>query len=116
MALFNNDEKKVKELDKQVSKKMGFDKILPVAGQIYTRKIDSQISDVLSGIAQSAHKLSNDIRLLHNLREIEEPFGKKQIGSSAMPYKRKGLLTILRTGDLCCRKCLLQQTQCSTLS
>ncbi len=88
MALFNNDEKKVKDLDKQVSKKMGFDKVLPVAGQIYTRKIDSQISDVLSGIAQSAHKLSNDIRLLHNLREIEEPFGKKQIGSSAMPYKR----------------------------
>ena len=88
MALFNNDEKKVKQLDRQISKKMGFDKILPVAGQIYTRKIDSQISDVLSGIAQSAHKFANDIRLLHNLREIEEPFGKKQIGSSAMPYKR----------------------------
>ena len=88
MALFNNDEKKVKQLDRQISKKMGFDKILPVVGQIYTRKIDSQISDVLSGIAQSAHKLANDIRLLHNLREIEEPFGKKQIGSSAMPYKR----------------------------
>ena len=88
MALFNNDEKKVKQLDRQISKKMGFDKILPVTGQIYTRKIDSQISDVLSGIAQSAHKFANDIRLLHNLREIEEPFGKKQIGSSAMPYKR----------------------------
>jgi len=88
MVLFNNDEKKVKQLDRQISKKMGFDKILPVAGQVYTRKIDSQISDVLSGIAQSAHKLANDIRLLHNLREIEEPFGKKQIGSSAMPYKR----------------------------
>ena len=88
MALFNNDEKKVKQLDRQISKKMGFDKILPVVGQIYTRKIDSQISDVLSGIAQSAHKFANDIRLLHNLREIEEPFGKKQIGSSAMPYKR----------------------------
>ncbi|MFQ5788547.1 MAG: adenylosuccinate lyase, partial [Thermodesulfobacteriota bacterium] len=88
MALFNNDEKKVKQLDRQVSKRMGFDKILPVAGQVYTRKIDSQISDVLSGIAQSAHKFANDIRLLHNLREIEEPFGKKQIGSSAMPYKR----------------------------
>ena len=88
MVLFNNDEKKVKQLDRQISKKMGFDKILPVAGQIYTRKIDSQISDVLSGIAQSAHKFANDIRLLHNLREIEEPFGKKQIGSSAMPYKR----------------------------
>lgn len=88
MVLFNNDEKKVKQLDRQISKKMGFDKILPVSGQIYTRKIDSQISDVLSGIAQSAHKFANDIRLLHNLREIEEPFGKKQIGSSAMPYKR----------------------------
>ena len=88
MVLFNNDEKKVKQLDRQISKKMGFDKILPVTGQIYTRKIDSQISDVLSGIAQSAHKFANDIRLLHNLREIEEPFGKKQIGSSAMPYKR----------------------------
>ena len=88
MVLFNNDEKKVKQLDRQISKKMGFDKILPVTGQIYTRKIDSQISDVLSGIAQSAHKFANDIRLLHNLREIEEPFGRKQIGSSAMPYKR----------------------------
>jgi adenylosuccinate lyase len=88
MALFNRDEKKVKQLDQQVSKKMGFDKILPVAGQVYTRKIDSQISDVLSGIAQSAHKFANDLRLLHNLKEIEEPFGKNQIGSSAMPYKR----------------------------
>ncbi|MEK6765934.1 MAG: adenylosuccinate lyase [Planctomycetota bacterium] len=88
MALFNNDENKVKQLDRQISKKMGFDKVLPITGQIYTRKIDSQVSDVLSGIAQSAHKFANDIRLLHNLREIEEPFGKKQIGSSAMPYKR----------------------------
>ncbi len=88
MVLFNNDEKKVKQLDRQISKKMGFEKVLPITGQIYTRKIDSQISDVLSGIAQSAHKFANDIRLLHNLREIEEPFGKKQIGSSAMPYKR----------------------------
>jgi adenylosuccinate lyase len=88
MVLFNNDEKKVKQLDRQISKKMGFDKVLPITGQVYTRKIDSQISDVLSGIAQSAHKFANDLRLLHNLREIEEPFGKKQIGSSAMPYKR----------------------------
>ncbi|ODS32651.1 MAG: adenylosuccinate lyase [Candidatus Scalindua rubra] len=88
MALFNNDEDKVKQLDRKIAKKMGFDKILPITGQIYTRKIDSQISDVLSGIAQSAHKFASDIRLLHNLREIEEPFEKKQIGSSAMPYKR----------------------------
>ncbi|MEE9259816.1 MAG: adenylosuccinate lyase [Candidatus Scalindua sediminis] len=88
MALFNNDEEKVKRLDKEIAKKLGFDKIFPVTGQIYSRKVDSQISDVLSGIAQSAHKFANDIRLLHNLREIEEPFEKQQIGSSAMPYKR----------------------------
>ncbi len=88
MVLFNNDEEKVKRLDKEIAKKLGFDKIFPVTGQIYSRKVDSQISDVLSGIAQSAHKFANDIRLLHNLREIEEPFEKQQIGSSAMPYKR----------------------------
>ncbi len=88
MALFNNNEEKVKRLDKEIAKKMGFDKVFPITGQIYPRKVDSQISDVLSGIAQSAHKFANDIRLLHNLREVEEPFGKKQIGSSAMPYKR----------------------------
>ena len=88
MALFNNDEEKVKRLDRDVARKMGFDKVFPITGQIYTRKVDSQISDVLSGIAQSAHKFANDIRLLHNLREMEEPFEKQQIGSSAMPYKR----------------------------
>jgi adenylosuccinate lyase len=88
MALFNNDEEKVKRLDIEIAKKMGFDKVFPITGQIYTRKVDSQISDVLSGIAQSAHKFANDIRLLQNLREIEEPFEKQQIGSSAMPYKR----------------------------
>lgn len=88
MTLFNNDEEKVKRLDREVAKKMGFDKLFPITGQIYSRKVDSQITDVLSGIAQSAHKFANDIRLLHNLREIEEPFGEKQIGSSAMPYKR----------------------------
>jgi adenylosuccinate lyase len=88
MALFNNDEEKVKRLDREVARKMGFDKVFPITGQIYTRKVDSQISDVLSGIAQSAHKFANDIRLLHNLREMEEPFEKQQIGSSAMPYKR----------------------------
>jgi adenylosuccinate lyase len=88
MALFNNDEEKVKRLDREIAKKMGFDKVFPITGQIYTRKVDSQISDVMSGIAQSAHKFANDIRLLHNLREMEEPFEKQQIGSSAMPYKR----------------------------
>ncbi|GJQ58644.1 MAG: adenylosuccinate lyase [Candidatus Scalindua sp. AMX11] len=88
MSLFGNDEEKVKLLDKEIAHKMGFKKLFPITGQIYPRKADSQIADVLSGIAQSAHKFSNDIRLLQNLREIEEPFGKKQIGSSAMPYKR----------------------------
>jgi adenylosuccinate lyase len=71
-----------------VVKKMGFTKLLPVSGQTYTRKIDSQIASILSGIAQSAHKFANDIRLLQHLKEIEEPFEKDQIGSSAMAYKR----------------------------
>lgn len=88
MALFNNDEEKVKRLDREIAKKMGFDKVFPITGQIYTRKVDSQISDVLSGIAQSAHKFANDVRLLQNLKEMEEPFERQQIGSSAMPYKR----------------------------
>ena len=88
MALFNNDEKKVKLLDKEIARKMGFDKIFPITGQTYSRKLDSQVLDVMSGIAQSAHKFANDMRLLHNLKEMEEPFEKQQIGSSAMPYKR----------------------------
>ncbi|MCP5003790.1 MAG: adenylosuccinate lyase [Planctomycetes bacterium] len=88
MSLFGNDEEKVKSLDMVIARKMGFDKLFSITGQIYPRKADSQIADVLSGIAQSAHKFANDVRLLQNLREIEEPFGQKQIGSSAMPYKR----------------------------
>jgi adenylosuccinate lyase len=88
MALFNNDSEKVKALEKAVAEKMGFDSIIAVSGQTYTRKIDFNILSVLSGIAQSAYKMCNDIRLLANLREIEEPFGKSQIGSSAMAYKR----------------------------
>lgn len=88
LELFNGDYDKVKELDKRLSEKFGFNKIQTVSGQTYDRKIDSQILDVLSGIAQSAHKFTNDIRLLQNLKEIEEPFEKSQIGSSAMAYKR----------------------------
>lgn len=88
LKLFDNDSEKVKELDKKVAKKMGFDKTYPVTGQTYTRKLDSEVLNVLSGIAQSLHKITNDIRLLQHLKEIEEPFGKKQIGSSAMAYKR----------------------------
>lgn len=88
LNLFDNDHEKVKKLDSMVSKGMGFTKIFPVTGQTYTRKIDSSVTAILSGLAQSLHKMANDIRLLQHLKEVEEPFGKKQIGSSAMAYKR----------------------------
>ena len=86
--LFNDDFSKVKALDERVTEKMGFDKRLLVTGQTYDRKIDSEIMNLLANIAQSAHKFTNDLRLLQHLKEIEEPFEKKQIGSSAMAYKR----------------------------
>ncbi|TDT70521.1 adenylosuccinate lyase [Hypnocyclicus thermotrophus] len=86
--LFNHDFNKVKKLDEMVSEKLGFDKRFLVTGQTYDRKIDSEILALLSNIAQSAHKFTNDLRLLQNLKEIEEPFEKNQIGSSAMAYKR----------------------------
>lgn len=88
MELFNNDSEKVKMLDDIVTKKMGFDKVFPVTGQTYPRKLDSNILNILSQIAQSAYKFSNDLRILQSLKEVEEPFEKSQIGSSAMPYKR----------------------------
>lgn len=88
MELFNNDESKVKELEKLIAEEMGFSGCVPVSGQTYSRKFDSRVLNVLSGIAQSAYKFSNDLRLLSHLKEIEEPFEKHQIGSSAMPYKR----------------------------
>lgn len=88
MELFNEDQEKVKQLDDLVSKKAGFDKKFIVTGQTYTRKLDYEVLSALSSLAQSAHKTTNDIRLLQNLKEIEEPFEKSQIGSSAMAYKR----------------------------
>jgi adenylosuccinate lyase len=88
MELFNNDTDKVKELDKKICEKLGYDSYFPVSGQTYTRKYDTQVMSVLVGIAQSAHKFSNDIRLLQHMKEVEEPFEKGQIGSSAMAYKR----------------------------
>ena len=88
MELFDNDIEKVKLLDKKICEKMGYDKFYPVSGQTYSRKIDYQMLSVLSGVAQSAYKFANDIRLLQHLKEIEEPFEKSQIGSSAMAYKR----------------------------
>ena len=88
LELFDGDHEKVKSLNKRVTELMGFEKAIPVSGQTYTRKIDYNILSVLSGIAQSAYKMSGDIRLLSNLKEIEEPFAESQIGSSAMAYKR----------------------------
>lgn len=88
MELFNGDSKKVKNIDKYISDKFGFCGSVPVSGQTYTRKEDSRILNVLSGIAQSAYKFSGDMRLLQSFGEIEEPFEKNQVGSSAMPYKR----------------------------
>jgi adenylosuccinate lyase len=88
LELFNGDHDKVKQLNEKVCKKMGFDKCIAVSGQTYTRKIDYHILSLLSGIAQSAYKMCGDIRLLANLKEVEEPFAKNQIGSSAMAYKR----------------------------
>ncbi|MGB4589074.1 MAG: adenylosuccinate lyase [Clostridiaceae bacterium] len=88
MNLFDNDEQKVKSLDEKVSEHFGFSKVFKVTGQTYTRKVDSFVLNALSGVAQSAYKFSNDIRLLQSMKEIEEPFEKNQIGSSAMAYKR----------------------------
>ncbi len=88
MELFDGDEEKVKELDRLIARKMGFSACFPVSGQTYSRKLDTRVANVLAGIAASAHKFSNDIRLLQHLKEIEEPFEKNQIGSSAMAYKR----------------------------
>lgn len=88
LELFNGDYTKVKHLDKELSKRFGFEKVFGVSGQTYDRKIDAKVVALLGNIAQSAHKFTNDLRLLQNLKEIEEPFEKNQIGSSAMAYKR----------------------------
>ena len=88
LNLFNGDHARVKRLDEMVCLKMGFDSSYPITGQTYSRKVESRILNTLSQIAQSAYKFSNDLRLLQNLKEIEEPFEKNQVGSSAMAYKR----------------------------
>jgi len=88
LELFEGDHEKCRRLDQMIAEKMGFEKCFAVSGQTYPRKLDSMIMSTLSGIAQSAAKFSNDIRLLQHLKEIEEPFEKNQIGSSAMAYKR----------------------------
>ncbi|MBO6108471.1 MAG: adenylosuccinate lyase [Eubacterium sp.] len=88
LELFDGDEDKCRQADELIAKKMGFDACYPVSGQTYSRKVDTRVANILAGIAASAHKFSNDIRLLQHLKEIEEPFEKGQIGSSAMAYKR----------------------------
>lgn len=88
LELLDGDHEKIKKIDKLIAEKMGFTDCFPVSGQTYSRKVDSRVLNVLAGIASSAHKFSNDIRLLQHLKEVEEPFEKSQIGSSAMAYKR----------------------------
>ncbi len=88
LELFNGDQETIDRIDPMIAEKMGFDSCYPVSGQTYSRKVDTRVANVLAGIAASAHKMSNDIRLLQHLKEVEEPFEKNQIGSSAMAYKR----------------------------
>ncbi len=88
LELFNGDHETIDKIDPMIAKKMGFEACYPVSGQTYSRKVDTRVLNILAGIAASAHKMSNDIRLLQHLKEVEEPFEKSQIGSSAMAYKR----------------------------
>ena len=88
LELFDGDQETIDKIDPMIAKKMGFKECYPVSGQTYSRKVDTRVINVLAGIAASAHKFSNDIRLLQHLKEVEEPFEKAQIGSSAMAYKR----------------------------
>ncbi len=88
LELFDGDQETIDRIDPMIAEKMGFRECFPVSGQTYSRKVDTRVANVLAGIAASAHKMSNDIRLLQHLKEVEEPFEKSQIGSSAMAYKR----------------------------
>ena len=88
LELFDGDQETIDKIDPMIAKKMGFKECYPVPGQTYSRKVDTRVANILAGIAASAHKMSNDIRLLQHLKEVEEPFEKSQIGSSAMAYKR----------------------------
>jgi adenylosuccinate lyase len=88
LELFDGDQETIDKIDPMIAEKMGFKECYPVSGQTYSRKVDTRVANILAGIAASAHKMSNDIRLLQHLKEVEEPFEKSQIGSSAMAYKR----------------------------
>ncbi len=100
MELLDGDGERIDAIEAYIARAMGFDRVVPVSGQTYTRKFDSRVLHVLSGIAQSAYKFSNDMRLLQSFKEMEEPFEKNQIGSSAMPYKRNPM-RCERMGALC---------------
>ena len=100
LELFDGDQETIDKIDPMIAKKMGFETCYPVSGQTYSRKVDTRVVNVLAGIAASAHKMSNDIRLLQHLKEIEEPFEKTQIGSSAMAYKRNPMRSE-RIASLC---------------
>ena len=100
VELFEGDTAKIDELEKMIASDFGFEKVVPVSGQTYTRKFDSRVIGVLSGIAQSAYKFANDLRILQSFKEMEEPFEKHQIGSSAMPYKRNPM----RTDRICANR------------
>ena len=98
LALFDGDQEKVKALERAVAEKMGFERIYPVTGQTYSRKVDAQIAAALAGIGATVHKFCNDIRLLSGMKEIDEPFESSQVGSSAMPYKRNPMRCERATG------------------
>ena len=100
MELLDGDGQKIDEIERYIADKFGFDRVVPVSGQTYTRKFDSRVLSVLSGIAQSAYKFSNDMRILQSFKEMEEPFEAHQVGSSAMPYKRNPM-RCERMGALC---------------
>ena len=96
LELFDGDQETIDKIDPMIAQKMGFKACYPVSGQTYSRKVDTRVANILAGIAASAHKMSNDIRLLQHLKEVEEPFEKSQIGSSAMAYKRNPMRRILQ--------------------
>ena len=115
LALFHGDHAKVRKLDRLIAEKLGFGESYAVTGQTYSRKVDSQVLDVLSGIAQSAHKMATDVRILAHRKEIEEPFERDQIGSSAMAYKRNPM-RCERMGSLARFVLSLQASPGATLS
>ena len=106
VELFEGDEKKIKAVEQSIARQMGFTRVVPVSGQTYSRKVDFYVCAVLSGIAQSASKFSNDLRILQNFKEMEEPFEKSQIGSSAMPYKRNPMRSE-RVTSINCRQLMV---------